>query len=99
MQAKIACFVQDFDAPGLPYSAPRRGRGNCFMLANFLFPPHMAQGPRDFTPCWFFIVEPGVAAILPSEENTRVAENYFPFAVCKEDDVLDMAQDELMGLK
>lgn len=71
--------------------------------ADYKFPPHVAERPRDFKIGWFIIMELGVAAIPPSEfytpENAHLAEDYLRFAVCKDDDVLDAAKDRLRGLK
>jgi len=70
---------------------------------DYKFPPHVANRPRDFKLSWFLIVELGVAAIPPTEfytdENAYIAEDYLRFAVCKEDDVLELAKERLRGLK
>lgn len=69
----------------------------------FSFPPHVAKRPRDFKLAYFLIQELGVAAIPPTEfftpENAHIVEDYLRFAVCKNDDVLEMAQERLRGLK
>jgi kynurenine aminotransferase len=91
------------------YSDPE---GGYFVLANmaavklpadYPFPPHVANRPRDFKLCWFLIQEVGVAAIPPTEfytdANSHIAEDYLRFAVCKNDDVLETAKERLRGLK
>ena len=49
------------------------------------------------------IMEIGVAAIPPTEffipEHGKIIENYMRFAVCKNDDVLELAQERLRKLK
>lgn len=71
--------------------------------ADYPFPPHVANRPRDFKLCWFLIQEVGVAAIPPTEfytdSNAHIAEDYLRFAVCKNDDVLETAKERLRGLK
>ncbi|CAG8217828.1 unnamed protein product [Penicillium olsonii] len=109
MQNKIKLFCEVFDELGLPYSDPE---GGYFVLVNmaavklpadYPFPPHVANRPRDFKLCWFLIHEVGVAAIPPTEfytdANTHIAEDYLRFAVCKNDDVLETAKERLRGLK
>ncbi|KAJ5564928.1 hypothetical protein N7513_001170 [Penicillium frequentans] len=109
MKQKMERFCQIFDELGIPYSDPE---GGYFVLANmssvklpadYPFPPHVANRPRDFKLCWFLIQEVGVAAIPPTEfytdANTHIAEDYLRFAVCKNDDVLESAKERLRGLK
>ena len=109
MKSKMARFCEVFDELGLPYSQPE---GGYFVLANlsrvqlpigYTFPPHVAERPRDFKMSWFLIMDLGVAAIPPTEfytnERTHLAEDYMRFAVCKNDDVLEMAKERLRGLK
>ena len=71
--------------------------------ADYSFPPHVANRPRDFKLSWFLIMELGVAAIPPTEfyteENAHIVEDYLRFAVCKNDDVLENAKKRLRGLK
>lgn len=71
--------------------------------ADFYFPPHVAERPRDFQLSWFLIMEIGVAAIPPTEfytvQNEKEAENYLRFAVCKDDEVLEAAKKSLRRLK
>ena len=63
----------------------------------------MRNRPRDFKMCWWMIQEFGLAAIPPSEfytdENAHIVEDYVRFAVCKEDEVLEMAKERLRMLK
>jgi kynurenine aminotransferase len=70
---------------------------------DYPFPPHVASRPRDFRLSWFLIKEVGVAAIPPTEfytdENAYIAEDYLRFAVCKDDQALEMAKQRLRGLK
>jgi kynurenine aminotransferase len=70
---------------------------------DYVFPPHVANRPRDFKLAWFLIMELGVAAIPPTEfyteQNAHLAEDYLRFAVCKTDEVLDQAKERLRGLK
>jgi kynurenine aminotransferase len=48
-------------------------------------------------------MEIGVAAIPPTEffipQNAHIVEDWLRFAVCKEDNVLEAAQERLRGLK
>ena len=71
--------------------------------ADYPFPPHVANRPRDFKLSWFCIKELGVAAIPPTEfftdDNAHLAEDWLRFAVCKPDDVLDTAKERLRGLR
>lgn len=109
MQNKMKLFCEIFDELKIPYSVPQ---GGYFVLANmasvklpdeYPFPPHVASRPRDFKLAWFLIHEVGVAAIPPTEfytdGNAKIAEDYLRFAVCKNDDVLEMAKERLRGLK
>ncbi len=109
MRNKMTRFCAVFDELGLPYSDPE---GGYFVLANlskvqlpekYEWPDHVRCRPRDFKLSWFLIMELGVATIPPSEfyteENAHVAEDWLRFAVCKNDDVLDMAKERLRGLK
>ncbi|KAL9113202.1 MAG: hypothetical protein Q9227_002537 [Pyrenula ochraceoflavens] len=109
MKGKVDRFCEVFDELGLPYSQPE---GGYFVLANlskvklpadYQFPPHVAERPRDFKMSWFLIMEIGVAAIPPTEfytnERTHIAEDYMRFAVCKDDDVLERAKERLRGLR
>ncbi|KAK3941776.1 putative kynurenine--oxoglutarate transaminase BNA3 [Diplogelasinospora grovesii] len=109
MQAKMSRFNAIWDELGIPYSEPE---GGYFVMANlskvtlprdYPFPPHVAERPRDFKLAWFLIQEFGVAAIPPTEfyteENAHIAQDYLRFAVCKPDDVLEMAKERLRGLK
>ena len=102
-------FCAIFDELGLPYSDPE---GGYFVLANlgkvklpenYVFPPHVADRPRDFKLSWFLIMELGVAAIPPTEfytdANAHLAEEWLRFAVCKNDEVLEGAKERLRGLK
>lgn len=70
---------------------------------DYEFPPHVASRPRDFKLSWFLIKEVGVAAIPPTEfftpKNAHIVEDWLRFAVCKEDSVLETAQERLRGLK
>lgn len=94
---------------GHQYSKPE---GGYFVLANFarvnlphdyVFPPQVADRPRDYKLAWFLIMELGLAAIPPTEfytkENMWMAEDWLRFAVCKEDDVLEGAKERLRGLR
>ena len=94
---------------GIPYSEPE---GGYFVMVNlasvqipadYPFPPHVAERPRDFKLAWFLIQELGVAAIPPSEfytdANCMIVEDYLRFAVCKPDEVLEDAKERLRGLK
>ena len=71
--------------------------------ADYTFPPHVSERPRDFQLAWFLIMELGIASIPPTEfytpENAHLAQDYLRFAVCKDDDVLDAAKERLRGLK
>jgi len=71
--------------------------------ADYKWPAHVADRPRDFKLSWFCIMELGVAAIPPTEfytsENAQIAEDYLRFAICKPDDVLEKAKERLRGLK
>lgn len=109
MKGRMARFNAIFDELGLPYSDPE---GGYFVMANmskvklpedYPFPPHVASRPRDFKLAWFLIQEVGVAAIPPTEfytdENCKIVEDYLRFAVCKTDDVLELAKERLRGLK
>lgn len=77
--------------------------GRVRLPADYVFPAHVADRPRDFKLTWFLITELGVAAIPPTEfyssENAHVAEDYLRFAVCKPDDVLEQAKERLRGLR
>ncbi|KAI8934636.1 hypothetical protein NX059_008329 [Plenodomus lindquistii] len=109
MKAKMDKFTAIFDELGLPYSDPE---GGYFVLVNMAkvklpadydFPPHVAERPRDFQLSWFLIKEVGVAAIPPTEfftpGNAHIVEDWLRFAVCKNDDVLETAMERLRGLK
>ncbi len=71
--------------------------------ADYEFPAHVAERPRDFKLSWFLIMEVGVAAIPPTEfytdQNAHLAEAYLRFAFCKNDDVLEAAKERLRSLK
>lgn len=109
MEGKMKKFNTVWDELGLPYSIPE---GGYFVLVNmskvklpdnYDFPPHVAERPRDFKLSWFLIKEFGLAAIPPTEfftpGNAHIVEDWLRFAVCKNDDVLELAQDRLRGLK
>jgi kynurenine aminotransferase len=109
MRAKMDRFCKVFKELGLPYTNPE---GGYFVLANmakvqipsdYQFPPHVKNRRRDFKIAWFMIMELGVAAIPPTEfyssEHEHLGENYMRFAVCKNDDVLDLAKEKMKGLK
>jgi len=109
MKGKLDRFNKVWDELKLPYSEPE---GGYFVLVNlakvqlpadYPFPPHVANRPRDFKLSWFCIKELGVAAIPPTEfftdANAHLAEDWLRFAVCKEDDVLEQAKERLRGLK
>ncbi|KAI9804610.1 MAG: putative secondary metabolism biosynthetic enzyme [Piccolia ochrophora] len=109
MRAKMDRFNAVWDELGMPYSDPE---GGYFVLVNmrkvklpadYEFPPQVADRPRDFKLSWFLIMELGVAAIPPTEfytpANAHLAEDYMRFAVCKNDDILDLAKERLRGLK
>jgi kynurenine aminotransferase len=109
MKSKMDRLNEVFRELDLPYSEPE---GGYFVLVNmskvripsdYPFPPHIASRPRDFKLAWFMIQELGVAAIPPTEfytdENAAIVEDYIRFAVCKPDDVLELAKERLRGLK
>ncbi|RMZ79958.1 hypothetical protein DV738_g3023, partial [Chaetothyriales sp. CBS 135597] len=109
MSGKIQRFCAVFEELDIPYSIPE---GGYFVLANlakvklpadYAFPDHVKDRPRDFKIAWFLIMELGVAAIPPTEfytdANAHLAEDYLRFAVCKNDDVLETAKERLRGLK
>lgn len=109
MKGKVEMFCEVFDELNIPYSIPE---GGYFVLANlskvklpegYEFPEHVRDRPRDFKMAWFLIMEVGVAAIPPTEfyteANTKLAEDWMRFAVCKEDGVLETAKERLRGLK
>lgn len=109
MRAKMDRFCEVFKELGIPYTDPE---GGYFVLANlakvklpadYVFPEHVKSRRRDFKLAWFLIMELGVAAIPPTEfytpEHEHLGEQYMRFAVCKNDDVLDMAKERLRGLK
>ncbi|KAF2404871.1 kynurenine aminotransferas-like protein [Trichodelitschia bisporula] len=109
MKGKMDKFNEIWDELGLTYSDPE---GGYFVLANFarvqlppdyVFPPIVANRPRDFKLAWFLIMELGVACIPPTEffvpENAHIAEDWLRFAVCKEDHILEEAKERLRGLK
>lgn len=109
MKSKMDRFNAVWPELGLPFSDPE---GGYFVLVNmsrvripegYPFPPHVASRPRDFRLAWFLIQELGVAAIPPTEfyteKNAGLAEDYIRFAVCKEDDVLELAKERLRGLR
>ncbi|RMD40699.1 hypothetical protein DV735_g4423, partial [Chaetothyriales sp. CBS 134920] len=109
MSGKIRRFCAVFEELDIPYSIPE---GGYFVLANlakvklpadYAFPDHVKDRPRDFKIAWFLIMELGVAAIPPTEfytdANAALAEDYLRFAVCKNDDVLETAKERLRGLK
>ncbi|KAI9824556.1 MAG: hypothetical protein M1832_001645 [Thelocarpon impressellum] len=109
MRGKMDRFNAVWKELGLPYSEPE---GGYFVMVNmkkvkipdgYSFPPHVSSRPRDFHLSWFLTKEIGVAAIPPTEfytaPNAHIAENYLRFAVCKNDDVLDMAKERLRGLR
>ena len=109
MKSKMTRFCAIFDELGLPYSEPEGGYfvlanlGKVKLPANYAFPPHVADRPRDFKMSWFLIMELGVAAIPPTEfytdGNAHLAEEWLRFAVCKDDEVLEGAKERLRGLK
>ena len=109
MQGKLQRFNAIWDELGLPYSVPE---GGYFVMANlsrvkipsdYDFPPHVAERPRDFQLTWFLIKELGIAAIPPTEffipEHAHIAEDWLRFAVCKNDDVLELGKERLRMLK
>ena len=72
MKGKMERFNEVWRELGLPYSDPE---GGYFVMVNmskvnlpddYIFPPHVADRPRDFKLCWFLIMELGVAAIPPT---------------------------------
>lgn len=104
----VDCLT-DGVARGIQYSKPE---GGYFVLANFarvnlpadyVFPPQVADRPRDYKLAWFLIMELGLAAIPPTEfytrENMWMAEDWLRFAVCKDDVVLEGAKERLRGLR
>ncbi|KAK3320649.1 pyridoxal phosphate-dependent transferase [Cercophora scortea] len=109
MQQRMSRFNAIWDELGLPYSQPEGGYfvmvnlSKVALPADYAFPPHVAERPRDFKLAWFMIQELGVAAIPPSEfytdANAHIVEDYLRFAVCKTDDVLEDAKERLRGLK
>lgn len=109
MKAKVDKFNEIWDELGLPFSDPE---GGYFVLVNlakvklpedYVFPPHVADRPRDFKLSWFLIKELGIAAIPPTEfftdANAHIVEDWLRFAVCKDDAVLEKAKERLRGLK
>jgi kynurenine aminotransferase len=109
MQRKMKKFNKIWEELGIPYSEPE---GGYFVLANlkkvkipdgYRFPPHITERPRDFKLSWFLINEFGVATIPTSEfytkENEFLSGDYLRFAVCKNDDVLEVAKERLRGIK
>ncbi|KAL8377878.1 hypothetical protein RB595_008523 [Gaeumannomyces hyphopodioides] len=109
MKGRMDRFNEVWRELGVPYSEPE---GGYFVMVNlhkvrlpdgYPFPPHVAGRPRDFKLAWFLIQELGVAAIPPTEfytdENAAIVEDYLRFAVCKPDDVLELAKERLRGLK
>lgn len=109
MKRRMDLFNEIWKELNLPYSEPE---GGYFVMVNlnkvhlpedYPFPPHVASRPRDFQLAWFLIHEVGVAAIPPSEfytdANAPSVEDYLRFAVCKPDDVLELAKSRLRGLK
>ncbi|CAG8949358.1 hypothetical protein HYFRA_00004985 [Hymenoscyphus fraxineus] len=109
MKQKMDSFNQIWAELDLPFSDPE---GGYFVLVNmkkvklpadYPFPDHVKDRPRDFKLCWFLIQEVGVAAIPPTEfytdDNAHIGEDWMRFAVCKEDEVLESAKERLRGLK
>ncbi|CAD6586118.1 MAG: hypothetical protein ASARMPREDX12_002274 [Alectoria sarmentosa] len=109
MMGKMARFNAVWEELGLPYIDPQ---GGYFVLVNtsrvkipasFAFPPEVEERSRDFKLSWFLIKELGVAAIPPADfyspENAHLSEDYLRFAVCKNDDLLELAKQRLRGLK
>ena len=109
MLGKVKRFVSIFDELGLPYSMPD---GGYFVMANlakvnipkdYNFPDELWDRPRDYRLAWFLIMELGVVAICPSEFMTpakkHTVEDWLRFAICKDDHILDEAQNRLRGLK
>ncbi|KAF2154457.1 PLP-dependent transferase [Myriangium duriaei CBS 260.36] len=109
MKGKMDRFNEIWKELDIPFSDPE---GGYFVLVNlgrvqipkdYDFPPHVANRPRDFKLCWFFIKELGIAAIPPTEfytdEHAHAVEDWLRFAVCKENAVLEDAKERLRGLK
>jgi kynurenine aminotransferase len=109
MKAKMDRFNTIWAELDLPFSDPE---GGYFVLVNmkkvqvpadYPFPDHVKDRPRDFKLSWFLIQEVGVAAIPPTEfytdENAYIGEDWLRFAVCKEDEILDRAKERLRDLK
>ncbi|KAH8601713.1 kynurenine aminotransferase-like protein [Bisporella sp. PMI_857] len=109
MKRKMDILNEIWGELGLPYSEPE---GGYFVLVNmtkvkvpadYPFPDHVKNRPRDFKLSWFLIQEVGVAAIPPTEfyteANTHLGEDWLRFAVCKEDAVLESAKERLRSLK
>lgn len=109
MKHKMDTFNEIWAELDLPFSDPE---GGYFVLVNmkkvklpadYPFPDHVKDRPRDFKLCWFLIQEVGVAAIPPTEfytdYNAHIGEDWLRFAVCKEDEVLESAKERLRGLK
>ncbi|TLD33679.1 hypothetical protein PspLS_00926 [Pyricularia sp. CBS 133598] len=109
MKRRMDLFNEVWHELGIPFSEPE---GGYFVMVNlstiqmpedYPFPPHVASRPRDFKLAWFLIQELGVAAIPPTEfftdANAHIVEDYLRFAVCKPDDVLELAKERLRGLK
>lgn len=109
MKRRMDLFNQVWHELGIPFSEPEGGYfvmvnlSTVQMPENYPFPPHVASRPRDFKLAWFLIQELGVAAIPPTEfftdANAHIVEDYLRFAVCKPDDVLELAKERLRGLK
>src|ERR1700710_1935073 len=96
MKGKMDKFNEIWKELDLPFSDPE---GGYFVLVNmkkvnipadYPFPDHVKDRPRDFKLSWFLIQEVGVAAIPPTEfytdANAYIGEDWMRFAVCKEDD-------------
>jgi kynurenine aminotransferase len=109
MKGKMDLFNEIWKELDLPFSDPE---GGYFVLVNmkkvkipadYPFPDHVRDRPRDFKLSWFLIQEVGVAAIPPTEfytdENAHIGEDWLRFAVCKEDEVLERAKERLRDLK
>jgi kynurenine aminotransferase len=109
MKGKMDKFNTIWKELDLPFSDPE---GGYFVLVNmkkvkipadYPFPNHVKDRPRDFKLSWFLIQEVGVAAIPPTEfytdANAHIGEDWLRFAVCKEDDILEQAKERLRGLK
>jgi kynurenine aminotransferase len=109
MQEKLTRVCAIFDEFGLPYPDPQ---GGYFVLADLSkakwpetceWPDHVKHRPRDFKLSWFCIMEIGDAVISPTEfyadENAHLAEDWLRFAVCKNDDGLNLARERPMELK